>query len=98
MSEEIKVHWSAKEFRTSILDHAPFLLASARIGFPKPDAPEICIPVVPRFYTRRQAFESLGIATTEHHVISNKRTLQLPDRMSDFAFPSAFAKPCQAGL
>src|SRR6266446_3505422 len=77
----------------SVLNDAPFLLASARIGFPQAHPAEKCVLVATALDSIREPIESIHIAAPKHDVIGDEATLQLSDDEDNFAFPFRFAEP-----
>src|ERR1700694_2637725 len=76
----------------AVLNDAPFLLASARIGFPQAHTAEKCVFVATALDSIREPIESIHIAAPKHDVIGDEATLQLRDGEDDFAFPFRFAE------
>src|ERR1700730_7100199 len=76
----------------AVLNDAPFLLASARIGFPEAHSAEKRVLVATALYSIREPIESIHIAAAKHDVIGNEATLQLGDGEDHFAFPFRFAE------
>src|SRR5437660_8445710 len=89
------LHFRQKRLRASPSDHAPFLLARAPIDFPKSNAAEIGISIMPELDTDWQLIEALGVTATENNVIGDERFLELQDGVFDLGLPRSRTKPSQ---
>src|SRR5437868_13383262 len=83
--------------RINLLD-LPSRFSTFTIYFPPPESTEICVTIIARPHSLRQAIHLLHVAASEHDNVGNKGKLQLRNGVAHFLAPGLFAEAINGGF